>query len=843
MAFYMKNQIAVFSAIFTALIFTTLVVILLDVPVKLQQAHPVLAWGNNQTGQLGTGIKSLAEELPKPAGEIEHILKSGPFLIREISAGIKTSCMITDDGTAWCWGGGDSKNLETLPPAIRKVRDLPLMKSFSTSGGGAHCSYSQDDKLWCWGLWTPSVLDYQNMKWAHETENSKKYDELRSSFIRFYPGDRNFCALTNKHELWCWGSEYGDSSHRFESPAPIKIGLNGAPVDVRVSLRNTCALLEDRTGVCWQNQKSPVPREILSSEPISQIYSSNDQNCALKMNKTVWCWHSDKPRDARPILTSGQKELSNIVKIAHGGQNLFCALGDEGFVWCWEHAYNQASTARLVKGPYGILPLKRVKDIYVGGDTGYALMESALAQEPAFGQYATLPPIVTDEQQDLATETQVTPPSANVLKYFKRLIYREKSVSDYNKKVDSAFKQDSQGGDYIKPRNFEEDLSKIIEEQVQIRTAAFRMYDLNSDNQLTSPEIQDYLEKNFKNYGLAERNKDLETAEVERHLAYDHNKDGIITHEEIRTISSEEKALITDVTMTDNARLYKLLEDHSQGIQRTEFDLMAQKVFDYADMNGDGFISSGEFDRFKKDTRPEPNLSNPIHHEVNLPDIDRVADTEIVISNLKKSIMKFRDIYDAYPGDLMNAENKLPDCKMSYCRSGNGDGLISPSNISKLDFNGDERISFWIHLLKADLIKGIWTENYTGGPHMWGVILPANPLSGGFHIYTHIGGQLPHTFKTITAKPGLYLVLTNDYEGAYASDEQYALTAKQALMLDQKIDDGLPFSGDVIATGKSDCFTKDRQNYNEFSNNSQQACASQFIYLGNKRGEPAKAIK
>jgi hypothetical protein len=73
------------------------------------------------------------------------------------------------------------------------------------------------------------------------------------------------CAVTAKHDLWCWGSnefgQLGDGTKGTIALAPVKIALPGPVVSVRTNRLDTCALLESGQVYCWGNLTgSPTPQ-------------------------------------------------------------------------------------------------------------------------------------------------------------------------------------------------------------------------------------------------------------------------------------------------------------------------------------------------------------------------------------------------------------------------------------------------------------------------------------------------------------------------------------------------------------------------------------------------------
>jgi alpha-tubulin suppressor-like RCC1 family protein len=103
-------------------------------------------WGLNSNGQLGIGADYLAVAAPMPV--------AGGMRFRRISAGPLTTCAVTADSSAYCWGFnsdgqlGDG-TLTGTPVPVAVVGDL---KFASVSTGAAHtCGVASGGVMYCWG--------------------------------------------------------------------------------------------------------------------------------------------------------------------------------------------------------------------------------------------------------------------------------------------------------------------------------------------------------------------------------------------------------------------------------------------------------------------------------------------------------------------------------------------------------------------------------------------------------------------------------------------------------------------------------------------------------------------
>lgn len=187
----------------------------------------------------------------------------------------------------------------------------------------------------------------------------------------------------------------------------------------------------------------------------------------------------------------------------------------------------------------------------------------------------------------------------------------------------------------------------------------------------------------------------------------------------------------------------------------------------------------------------------------------RMSATIRDINAIDAAFSTFLDTYDQKPGDMVNATSRIPDC--TTCSNGDGNGIIGkicpvagPMPIvcaltSQAGFTSVpeiETMMFWTHLLHADLITSI-TGGDPADPN-WGTTHPASHLEGGIHIGYMTSG-LPF-FPTVASAH--YLGFRKEIHApGILNKGMGALSPYDALIIDQKMDDGRPLTGYVVFGG------------------------------------------
>ena len=193
------------------------------------------------------------------------------------------------------------------------------------------------------------------------------------------------------------------------------------------------------------------------------------------------------------------------------------------------------------------------------------------------------------------------------------------------------------------------------------------------------------------------------------------------------------------------------------------------------------------------------------------------AKVNSAISTLKgfhAAQIMFRDTYGGLPGDLTSAESRLKGCTPANdCAPGNGNsivgreftdfgpgGTIPDFNTGGVGSPNQENTQYWKHLALAGLITGVNSGADTSDPVLgptWGETNPASSVSGG-------GYTIAYWNYTEGASTNLIIVnghaffLTREVDGFAATTKGLGVvTPKGAARIDRKLDDGLPYSGDI----------------------------------------------
>lgn len=200
----------------------------------------------------------------------------------------------------------------------------------------------------------------------------------------------------------------------------------------------------------------------------------------------------------------------------------------------------------------------------------------------------------------------------------------------------------------------------------------------------------------------------------------------------------------------------------------------------------------------------------------------RITATISQVKSYEASTTTFRDSFNAFPGDMPNAQNRVPNC-VAACDPAVGAGLAG-NNIVGLPGWGtggwvaqaaaagmplvpatanDETTLFWMHLLQADLISGVTDQAIrVVTPPAWGVTHPAARSGGGFVVGFGDGTEgLGMPAATVGPAGTVLLMTTAASVTPTTTAGVQVLSPARAAQIDRKMDDGKPTAGFVQAYG------------------------------------------
>lgn len=331
-------------------------------------------WGKDIDGVLGTGAAGGVRLRPTEV--------AGGHRWSVIATGTRSTCGLTLEGAAYCWGSaafgalgdgrpGNDGIFSATPVAVlggHRFSDITVGWHFA-------CGLTEDGRAFCWGSDIGGRLATEPIP---DTLCTTTFDGMKpcapapvasAAALRFRSIEANsygVCGLTLQSEAYCWGSN-GDLGLATDtirgcatwyvacSHTPVRIPLPG-PVDrVEPGGFSVCALVAG-AAYCWgggpdalgigkghAGQRCPsglgfcraTPTAVVGGGLFRSIAGGRVGYCAIDAAGRSHCWGktpggaiSSVPVPAAWSVTFQQLSLSHGVPIA-------CGLTADGAAYCW----------------------------------------------------------------------------------------------------------------------------------------------------------------------------------------------------------------------------------------------------------------------------------------------------------------------------------------------------------------------------------------------------------------------------------------------------------------------------------------------------------------------------
>ena len=306
-------------------------------------------WGDNYTGQLGTGSDTDFTIVP--------VEVSGGHTWTSINGGANHTCGMTTDGSGYCWGLNDGGQLGNgLTTDISHGPDEVSGGHTWTSihAGGSHtCGVTTDGGGYCWGDNSAGQLGT-----GSDTSSAVPVEATGGhTWTSIYAGGGTTCGVTTDGSGYCWGTTFsgqlGNGLTNDISHSPVEVSDGHTWTSINAGIGHTCGVTTDGSGYCWGDNYggqlgngsdtgiSTVPVEVSGGYTWASINAGVSHTCGVTTDGSGYCWGlnvigqlgnpSTNEITTVPVEVSGGHAWTS----STGAGYHTCDLTVEGGGYCW----------------------------------------------------------------------------------------------------------------------------------------------------------------------------------------------------------------------------------------------------------------------------------------------------------------------------------------------------------------------------------------------------------------------------------------------------------------------------------------------------------------------------
>lgn len=301
---------------------------------------------------LGCGEDARSPVAPE-SGRALDIAPARALAFRQVSAGFSTTCGVTQEDQAYCWGTGALGG--TTGPGLTPVAVLGGLRFLQVSVGTDHsCGVTPFNRAYCWGSNTAGQLGDGTTADFRPTP-VRVVGRLR--FRQVVAANHHTCGVTTDDRAYCWGDnlfgEIGDGTRGTPRLAPVPVSGGLRFRQVSAALLHTCGVTLDDTAWCWglnsQGQLGGGPPGDLSLTPVRveggprfrRVIAGWTHSCAVTPDDRAYCWGDnifgqlgDGTTTTRqmPLPVAGELRFR---QVNAAGQRHTCGVTVDDRAYCW----------------------------------------------------------------------------------------------------------------------------------------------------------------------------------------------------------------------------------------------------------------------------------------------------------------------------------------------------------------------------------------------------------------------------------------------------------------------------------------------------------------------------
>jgi alpha-tubulin suppressor-like RCC1 family protein len=250
-------------------------------------------WGTNERGQLGDGTTT---------GRLKPVPVAGGRQFRQVETSFQHTCGVTyPTNRVYCWGnnpygqlGNGTRDIRLTPVAVSgglSVRQV-------SAGYNHTCAVTTDDRVFCWGWNRYGQVGDGSTAWLHLKPSAVAGTR---HFRQVDAGRDQSCAVTIGYRAFCWGYNFfGELGNGTTAPSRVPTAVAGGFSFERVSAGalHTCAETTLNRAYCWGSggvlgdgttTTRHTPVAVTGGLRFNQV-SAGSGTCGKTPEGVAYCW-------------------------------------------------------------------------------------------------------------------------------------------------------------------------------------------------------------------------------------------------------------------------------------------------------------------------------------------------------------------------------------------------------------------------------------------------------------------------------------------------------------------------------------------------------------------------
>lgn len=199
-------------------------------------------WGWNRDGQLGDGTRT---------DRLTPVAVATTALFRQVTVGYYHTCAVTMTSQLFCWGKNDVGQVGDSTSVGRRLKPVRVARSRLfrqvDAGGSTSCAVTTEDRAFCWGEGRQGQVGNDRTAfffWPRPVSGGRTFDRVSvGSFLT--------CGEAAGNQAYCWGLIVDPLTSTVPVTTPQAVPGGRTFAQVSAGGIHACGVTSGGVGYCW----------------------------------------------------------------------------------------------------------------------------------------------------------------------------------------------------------------------------------------------------------------------------------------------------------------------------------------------------------------------------------------------------------------------------------------------------------------------------------------------------------------------------------------------------------------------------------------------------------------